>query len=66
MKKIILFVFSVFIMLSLSACGKSWTCDWCDKTWTGEAYYGGDYNETLCDECAYKYWDPMPYKNYKK
>lgn len=46
-------------------CAKEWTCDWCGKTWRGDAYYA-DYNDTLCAECADKYWNPLPYRNYKK
>lgn len=66
MKKILFIPVAVLMMLSLTACGEKWTCDRCDKTFRGEAYYGMDYDDTYCAECAADYWSPFPYKNYSK
>lgn len=57
---------AVTMVFMLAGCGQKWTCDNCDKTWTGDAYYGSDYSDVLCDECAQRYWNPLPYKEYKK
>ena len=66
MKKIIAVVLMVLMMFSFTACGKKWTCDWCDTTFSGDAYYGSNQSDTLCADCATKYWSPFPIKNYKK
>ena len=65
-RKLGIAVIAVLILLMLVGCGKQWTCDKCDKTWRGEAYYGVEYSDTYCAECAAKYWKPFPYKNYVK
>lgn len=44
---------------------RMWTCDSCDKTWRGIAYYGLNGDEVLCDKCAQLYWSPLPYKDYQ-
>ena len=59
-------VFATVILASCTACGKSWTCDECGKTWSGKAYCGMTTDETMCEECAAKYWMPLPYENYQK
>lgn len=59
-------VIAASMVFMLTGCGKKWTCDSCEKNWTGDAYYGGDYSDVLCDECAQRYWNPLPYKEYKK
>lgn len=50
----------------LAGCAKQWTCDRCGKTWRGDAYYGSEYSDTLCPDCAGEYWFPLPINNYKK
>lgn len=49
-----------------AGCAKQWTCDGCGKTWRGDAYYGSEYSDTLCPDCAGEYWFPLPINNYKK
>lgn len=41
-------------------------CTRCGRRWHGEAYAGSNKKETLCAECAYKYWYPQRYENHKK
>lgn len=41
-------------------------CTKCGRRWHGNAYYGVDKKEILCDECAYEYWHPQRYENHKK
>lgn len=50
----------------LTACGKKWTCDTCGKNFSGVAYYGWYYEDTMCEDCARDYWMPLPYQNYTK
>lgn len=38
----------------------------CAKQWTCDAYYGSEYSDTLCPDCAGEYWFPLPINNYKK
>ena len=45
---------------------KRWTCDDCGKTWTGVSYHDSDWDSTLCEECAWDYWEPFPIDNYRK
>lgn len=66
MKKITFIILSIVTILSFVSCGQKWTCDYCEKTWTGDAYYGSNFDDVLCEECAHRYWNPLPYKNYKK
>ncbi len=54
------------IACMFAGCAKQWTCDRCGKTWRGDAYYGSEYSDTLCADCAGDYWFPLPIKNYKK
>lgn len=56
----------VVILLVYVVPNNIWTCDRCDKTWFGTAYHGSDYSSTLCENCAWKYWSPLPIENYKK
>ena len=42
------------------------SCDLCGKEWLGNAYYGMDYDDTLCENCAQRYWAPYSYENFKK
>ena len=65
LKKWIL-VISVFLLVVISGCGKKWVCDKCDKEFSGDAYYGMMGTETYCEDCARKYWLPLPYQNYVK
>ena len=67
MKKLFaLLMIAATCILLFADCAKQWTCDWCGKTWFGDAYYGSDHSDTLCAECASQYWSPFPYRNYKK
>ena len=43
-----------------------WTCDWCGAEWEGTAYYARSVSDTLCAECANRYWKPLPISNYTK
>ena len=61
---IILFV--VIICTTITACGNSSVCDNCDKKFSGTAYYARNLDDTLCKDCAWKYWNPLPIENYKK
>lgn len=54
------------IACMFAGCAKQWTCDRCGKTWRGDAYYGSEYSDTLCADCASDYWFPLPINNYKK
>lgn len=54
------------LLALLSGCGEKWVCDKCDKEFSGDAYYGMMGTETFCEDCARKYWMPIPYQNYKK
>ena len=66
-KKLFVFALLAVMMLGLFAgCAKQWTCDRCGKTWRGDAYYGSEYSDTLCPDCAGEYWFPLPINNYKK
>lgn len=67
MKKIIAVIISLITITCIfTACGKTWTCDRCGKTWHGDAYYAQELTDTLCAECANRYWNPLPIRNYKK
>jgi len=50
----------------LAGCGQKWTCDECGKDFSGTAYYADKLTDTLCAECAWTYWYPLPIENYKK
>ena len=54
------------LLTLLSSCGQKWVCDKCDKEFSGDAYYGMMGTETFCEDCARKYWMPIPYQNYTK
>lgn len=62
-KRVVLFLIMIFV-LSLSACGKSYTCRRCNKT-TSKIYYDIDGDAAYCGECAKDYWAPFDYKEYK-
>ena len=66
MKRIIMLLISTAcLMFSLAGCA-SYTCYKCDTT-TSKAYYDFDVKEdrVLCEDCARKYWMPLPYENYR-
>lgn len=69
MRRIICLVMIIgMVVVTLTSCAKKWTCDVCGKTWSGTAYYmayGGP-NSTLCEDCAWAYYNPFPYSNYVK
>ena len=52
--------------LSLTACGKKYTCSECG-TKTNKAYYdmSGDIDYVLCEDCARSYWMPLDYTQYR-
>lgn len=62
---------SVMVSLSILFCtacgaGKSYTCSECGETTTDAYYtYYATEDEVLCEDCARKYWMPLPYENYK-
>ena len=65
--KLLCLVLALITVLSLTACGKSWVCDWCEKKFSGTAYYdGSNLNSTLCKECAVSYFAPFSIEGYKK
>lgn len=66
MKRILMVIGLVVIALSLSCCGKRYTCMECGKK-TSEAYYDWDVSEdsVMCEDCAFKYWIPFDYKDYR-
>ena len=67
MKKWIVWLLLVSVFATLAGCSfKNWTCDVCGKSFTGKAYYGWSYDDTMCEDCARKYWMPLNYKNYLK
>lgn len=66
MKKRILMISMALAFVFLTSCGKTWTCDKCHETFKGDAYYDDDRNSTLCADCAWEYWWPLPIDNYKK
>jgi len=54
-------------LVCLTACAKSWSCDWCNKKFSGAAYYdGSDASSTLCSECAISYFAPFSIDGYRK
>jgi hypothetical protein len=52
--------------LLLTACGRQWVCDSCEKNFRGAAYTGYYGTETYCEDCARRYWAPFSYKEFKK
>ncbi|MBQ4517710.1 MAG: hypothetical protein II997_03885 [Clostridia bacterium] len=66
MKKINLCLLLIVFLCMLCGCGKSYTCYDCGKS-TTKAYYNMDakIEKVMCEECARKYWMPMPYQNYR-
>lgn len=65
MKKQMLFLSIIVMVFTIIACGKKWTCSTCGKTWVGKAYTDWYMEATMCEECAAKYWMPLPYENYE-
>lgn len=65
MKQFVVLLSALLLLLSLAACGRSWTCDQCGKQFSGDAYYDMTQEFTLCEDCARTYWMPFPYQNYK-
>ena len=67
MKRVLaLLISSICIVFSAAGCGASYTCYKCDTT-TNKAYYDIDAKEewVMCEDCARKYWMPLPYENYR-
>ena len=65
-KKCLLVIAILLLVILLSGCGKNWVCDKCGEEFSGNAYYGMSGSETFCEDCARKYWMPIPYQNYIK
>ena len=66
-KQMVILLMTILVIV-LVACGKKWKCDVCAKEWSGEAYYmayGGP-DSTLCEDCAWAYYNPVPYGNFVK
>ena len=59
-------VIIALLAVIMTGCGKSWVCDNCGTQFSGTAYCGHKLDSTLCKECAWKYWEPLPIENYKK
>lgn len=59
-KRICAFLTALLMVLSLAACGKTYTCGSCGKK-TSQAYYDfwGSRNSLLCRNCAVAYWGDM-------
>lgn len=66
MKRIILIICAALMLASLTSCGKTYTCESCDKT-TNKAYYNlsGTEDSVMCEDCARSYWMPFDYKDYR-
>lgn len=59
-------IICIFVGMLAGCGGKSWVCDYCGKKFSGTAYYAYSLDDTLCEECAWDYWIPLPIENYKK
>lgn len=59
-KRTCAFLTALLMVLSLAACGKTYTCGSCGKK-TSQAYYDfwGSRNSLLCRNCAVAYWGDM-------
>lgn len=73
MKKVIKTVLAVAMLGVLCVIGSGCatkTCDWCEKSFSGDAYYRGisssDMEMDACRDCAAKYWAPLNVENFKK
>ena len=66
MKKLVALLLALVMALSLTACGKKYTCSECG-TKTNKAYYdmSGDLDYVLCEDCARSYWMPLDYTQYR-
>ena len=64
-KKICLILALICLMTLVLAACNSFTCDECGKK-CSTAYYGLDYEDTMCKDCATKYWAPLPIEGFKK
>lgn len=64
-KLIFTLLFTITLIATLTACGGKFTCNECDESFSGTSYYGMGGDETMCAECAKKYWVPLDYKNFK-
>lgn len=64
-KKVTAIILIVVLVMSFAGCGM-YTCKKCDTT-TMKAYYDMSMSKehVLCEECARKYWAPLPIQNYK-
>lgn len=66
MKKLVVILIGAVLLLSLSSCGKEYTCNECGKK-TSKAYYdlSAIEEQVMCEDCARQYWMPLDYRNYR-
>ena len=66
MKKIFIIFIGTVLLLTLSSCGKEYTCNECGKT-TSKAYYdmAAIEEQVMCEDCAHQYWMPLDYEKYR-
>ena len=66
MKKIFIIFIGTVLLLTLSSCGKEYTCNECGET-TRKAYYdmAAIEEQVMCEDCARQYWMPLDYENYR-
>lgn len=66
-KKVTVIILIIALTMSFVGCGLGvWTCAKCDTTMM-KAYYGTGMNKdyVMCEDCARKYWMPLPIENYR-
>jgi len=66
-KKVLAVVLLIVMLMSITGCGFGrYTCAKCDAT-TMKAYYTMSANpdHVMCEDCARKYWMPLPIENYR-
>lgn len=66
-KRLISIILIVASIMMFAGCGFGlYTCTDCDAT-TMKAYYtmSANPNHVMCEECARKYWMPLPIENYR-
>lgn len=67
MKKLALVITVVLIVSLFAGCGVTSTCDKCDESFSGYGYWDGfDHDSVLCEDCAMKWFSPMPISSYKR
>ena len=66
MKRFVALLLVAFLLVTLVACGASYTCYECGKT-TSKAYYdySMDKEHPLCENCARSYWAPYDCETFR-